>query len=163
MEQSSKNENRINNENGCEIMDDMMEKITKEPYERPFENHDNLQTEISVYLKRKNEIMKYNLKKLHAQRNKWKNHNINAISWAFYCINKNKELIVKIPQIMICTLCYNNPVLKSNIKIQTRKDLILYNTSNGIIVLKKHVLSYFCHVFSIHMFKFHIKCCTLLM
>jgi effector-binding domain-containing protein len=58
MEQSSQNENRISNENGCEIMDDMMEEITKEPYERPFENHDNLQTEISVNLERENEMMK---------------------------------------------------------------------------------------------------------
>jgi hypothetical protein len=36
MEQSSQNENRISNENGCEIMANMMEEITKEPYERPF-------------------------------------------------------------------------------------------------------------------------------
>jgi hypothetical protein len=58
MEQSSQNETKISNENGCEIMDDMMEEITKEPYERPFENHDNLQIEISVYLERENEIKK---------------------------------------------------------------------------------------------------------
>jgi hypothetical protein len=46
MEQSSQNENRISNENGCEILVTMMEEITKEPYERPFENHDNLQIAI---------------------------------------------------------------------------------------------------------------------
>jgi len=50
-----------------------MEEITNEPYEKPFENHDNLQTKISVNLEKENEIMKNNLKKLHAQINKWKN------------------------------------------------------------------------------------------
>ncbi len=54
-------------------MDDIMEEITNEPYEKPFENHDNLQTKISVNLEKENEIMKNNLKKLHAQINKWKN------------------------------------------------------------------------------------------
>ncbi len=100
---------------------------------------------------------------MHAQRNKWKNHNKNAICLAFYCINNNKELTVEIPQTMRCIFCYNSPVLKYNIKIQTRKGLILYNTSNGITALKKYVLSYLFHVFSFHMFKFHIKCCRLLM
>jgi len=63
MDQSSQNENRISNENGCEIMDDVMEEITKEPYERQFENYDNLQTKVNVNLERVNEIMKNNLKK----------------------------------------------------------------------------------------------------
>ncbi len=42
MEQSFQNENRISNEDGCEIiMDDVMEEErTREPYE----NHENLQT-----------------------------------------------------------------------------------------------------------------------
>jgi hypothetical protein len=113
-----------------------------------FENHDNLQIEISVNLERKNEIMKNDLKNLHAQRNNWKNHNRNAISWAFYCINNNKELIVKVPQTMRCIFCYNSLVLKFNIKIQTRKGLILYNTSNGIIALKNmrfHIFVMFFH------------------
>jgi hypothetical protein len=90
MEQSSQNENKINNEHGCEIMDDAMEKITREPSDMPFENHDILQIEL-----RENEIMKYNFKNNHVQRNKWKNHNRNEIYWAFYCINDKNEVDVK--------------------------------------------------------------------
>jgi len=59
MEQSSQNENKINNEHGCEIMDDAMEERTRELFERPFENHESLQIEL-----RKNEIMKDNFKKI---------------------------------------------------------------------------------------------------
>jgi hypothetical protein len=77
MEQSSQNENRINNEDGCEIIiDDVME---EEIIRDPSENHDSLQTNVNVNLERKHEMMKDNLKKLHVQRNKWKSHNRNAI------------------------------------------------------------------------------------
>ncbi len=31
----------------------------------------------------------------HVQRNKWKIHNRNAICWAYYCVNNNKEVDVK--------------------------------------------------------------------
>jgi hypothetical protein len=55
MEQSSQNENKINNEHGCEIMADVMEKRTRKPSDRPFENHDNLQIEL-----RESKIMKGN-------------------------------------------------------------------------------------------------------
>jgi hypothetical protein len=41
MEQSSQNENKINSEHGCEIMDDLMEERTRNPFERPFENHES--------------------------------------------------------------------------------------------------------------------------
>jgi hypothetical protein len=46
MEQSCQNENKISNEDGCEIiMDDIMEEeITRKSYK----NHDNLQTKASV-------------------------------------------------------------------------------------------------------------------
>jgi hypothetical protein len=42
-------------------------------------------------------------------------------------------------QTMKCILCCNNPILVYNLKIQARKGLTLYNTTNGIITLKKHV------------------------
>jgi hypothetical protein len=74
MEQSSQYENQINNEHVCEIMDDAMEERTREPFERPFENHESLQIKL-----RENEIMKDSFLKNHVQRNKWKNHNRNAI------------------------------------------------------------------------------------
>jgi hypothetical protein len=50
MEQSCQNENRINIEDGCEIiMDDIME---EEIIRKPSKNHDNLQTKASVNSKK---------------------------------------------------------------------------------------------------------------
>jgi hypothetical protein len=40
---------------------------------------------------------------------------------------------------MKCITCYNSPSLFCNHKTQTRKGLILYNTTNIITTLKKHV------------------------
>lgn len=51
MEQSPQNEKRISNEHECEILDDLMEERTSEPFRRPYENHDSLQTEISANFK----------------------------------------------------------------------------------------------------------------
>jgi hypothetical protein len=36
-------------------------------------------------------------------------------------------------------VCHNNPVLNLNPKIQARKGLIIYNTTNGIVALRIHV------------------------
>jgi len=76
---------------------------------------------------------------LHLQRNKWKGHNRNATCWAFYYVNDNKKMDVKFLQTMRCIICYTSLVLMSNLKIQARKGLILYNRANGIIFKKKHV------------------------
>jgi hypothetical protein len=35
--------------------------------------------------------------------------------------------------------CYNNLIFNLNPKIQARRRLIIYNTTNGIITLIKHV------------------------
>jgi hypothetical protein len=51
----------------------------------------------------------------------------------------NKDVDVKCPQTMRCILCYNSPILFCNPKTQARKGLIIYNKTNGIITLKKHV------------------------
>jgi hypothetical protein len=40
---------------------------------------------------------------------------------------------------MHCILCYSSPILNLNPKTQGRRGLIIYNTTNGIITLKKHV------------------------
>jgi hypothetical protein len=40
---------------------------------------------------------------------------------------------------MRCIICYSSPFLICNLKIQARKDLILYNITNQITTLKKHV------------------------
>jgi hypothetical protein len=42
-----------------------------------------------------------NLKKLHAQRTFWRGNNRNALCWAFYCVNDNKEINVTTPQTMV--------------------------------------------------------------
>jgi hypothetical protein len=59
MEQSSQNENIINNVECERIMDVVVEKnITT----NSFENHDGLQTEASINFKKENEVMKDNFK-----------------------------------------------------------------------------------------------------
>jgi hypothetical protein len=80
-----------------------------------------------------------NLMKLHAQRAFWRRNSRNALCWAFYCVNDNKEVNVIIPQTMRCILCHNNPILNVNPKMQARKGLITYNRTNGIVTLRKHV------------------------
>ncbi len=85
--------------------------------------------------------MKYNFKKLHAQRSFWRSNNKNALCWTFHCVNDNKEVNVITPQTIHCILCHNNPILNVNPKIQARKGLIIYNTTNGIATLRKHVNS----------------------
>jgi len=42
-------------------------------------------------------------------------------------------------QLMRDIFCYASPILISNAKTQARKGLLLYNSANGIIALKKHV------------------------
>ncbi len=80
-----------------------------------------------------------NLKKLHAQRIFWRGSSINALFWAFYCVNDNKEVNVIVLQTMHCIFCYNNPILNVKPKTQARKGLIIYNTNNTIAPLRKHV------------------------
>jgi len=98
-------------------------------------------------LKTNEEKMKENSKKLHAQRLFWKPNNIIALCWAFYFANDNKEVDVTNPQVMHCILCQNSLVLNSNPKIQAKRGLIIYNTTNGIVELRKHVNSNHCKIF----------------
>jgi len=48
---------------------------------------------------------------------------------------------VTIPQTMCYIIYHNNPILNVNPKTQARKKLIIYNTTNGITALRKHVNS----------------------
>jgi hypothetical protein len=82
-----------------------------------------------------------NCKKLHAQRTFWRGNNINALCWAFYCGNDDKEMNVTTPQTIHCILCHNNPILNVNPKRKLGKGLITYNTTNGIVALRKHINS----------------------
>jgi len=54
-------------------------------------------------------------------------------------VNDNKNVDVKCLQTLRCIFCYNSPILFCNPKTQARKGLIIYNTTNGITTLKKHV------------------------
>jgi hypothetical protein len=63
----------------------------------------------------------------------------NELCWFIYCVNDNDDVDLKAPQIMHCIFCYNSPILISNPKTHARKGLIMYNTTNGITTLKKHV------------------------
>ncbi len=59
--------------------------------------------------------------------------------WSFYCVNDNAEIDLENTQIMCCILCYQEPIIGINSKIQTRKELIFYYKTNGITFLKKLV------------------------
>jgi hypothetical protein len=95
----------------------------------------NLQIEGSRNL----EMNENNLRKLYAQRTLWRGNNRNTLCWAFYCVNDNKEVNAIAPQTMQCIFCHNNPILNVNPKTQARKGLIIYNSSNGVVALRKHV------------------------
>jgi hypothetical protein len=76
---------------------------------------------------------------LHAQRLFWKPHSKNALYWPFFCVNNNKEVDLTALEIMHYIFSYNSLILNLNPKTQVRKGLIIYNTFNGIIALRKHV------------------------
>jgi hypothetical protein len=78
-------------------------------------------------------------KKLHVQRTFWRGNSRNALCWAFYCVNDNKKANAIAPYITRCIFYHNNPILNINPKTQARKGLIICNSSNGIIALRKHV------------------------
>jgi hypothetical protein len=84
---------------------------------------------------------------LHAQRLFWKSNSRNALCWAFYYVNDNKEVDFKIPQIMCCIICYCSSILDLNPTTQANRRLIICNTTNGIITLRKHVNLHHCNLF----------------
>jgi hypothetical protein len=69
----------------------------------------------------------------------WKLHSKNALCYAFFFVNDNKEVDLTTLEIMHYIFCYNSLILNSNPKNQAKRGLIIYNTFNGIIALKKHV------------------------
>jgi hypothetical protein len=78
------------NENTCDIfMNEVRTEV--EPLQEPKENA-NVQREGSEKLKVNEEIMKENLKMLHARKLFWKLHSINALCRAFLCVNDNNEV-----------------------------------------------------------------------
>jgi hypothetical protein len=88
--------------------------------------------------------MKENERKLHEQILFWEPNNRNALFWAFYCINDNKEIDLIGSQIM--RVLFVTIVMNLNPKTQAMKVLIINKTTNGIITLRKHVNSYHCNI-----------------
>jgi hypothetical protein len=112
MEQSSKNENT------CDIYMNEV-KMEYEPLLELQENinlqeNENLQIEGSRNPKMNEEKMKKNLKMLHAHKSSWRGNNRNALCWAFYCVNDNKEVNVTTPQTIHCIFCHSNSILNFN-------------------------------------------------
>ncbi len=76
------------------------------------------------------EKMQVNLEKLHAQGLFWKFHNrftlyVGFFSCVNYCVNANKKMDGKVPQVICCILCYNNSIDACNmIKTQAWKGII---------------------------------------
>ena len=69
--------------------------------------------------------MERNFQTLHIKRKKWKRHNRNAICWAFYYVNDNKEVDPRnFDQVMRCLFCYTSFVHASNPKTIERKVFI---------------------------------------
>jgi hypothetical protein len=85
--------------------------------------------------------------KLHAQRSFWQKNSKNALGQAFYYGNDNKKVNIIVLQTMHCIPRHNNPILNLNPKTQARKGLFIYNTTNGITTLRKHVNSNHSNVF----------------
>jgi hypothetical protein len=85
--------------------------------------------------------------KLHAQRSFWQKNSKNALGQAFYYVNDNKKVNIIVLQTMHCIPHHNNPILNLNPKSQARKGLFIYNTTNGITTLRKHVNSNHSNVF----------------
>jgi hypothetical protein len=74
---------------------------------------ENVSVQIETNLNPKNgreEKMKVNLKKLHAQIKRWQSHGRLFLCWSFYCVNDNTEIDLENTQIMHCILCYQEPL-----------------------------------------------------
>ncbi len=135
MEQSSANENVISENN--ETIEICLNGVV---LEGGFEENPTIQTETNRILENDSEeIMKENLKKLHAQRKIWKPHGRTSLCWIFFHVNNNVEVDSVNTQIMHCILCYQNSAIGINLGTQVRKTLIFYYKTNGITSFKKHV------------------------
>jgi hypothetical protein len=85
----------------------------------------------------KEEEMKINLKKIHAQRKCWQPHGRLYLCWSFYYVNDDTEIDLENTQIMHYILCYQEPIIGINSRIQVRKGLIFYYKINGITFFLK--------------------------
>jgi hypothetical protein len=126
-------EQSFGNENTCDAF--MNEVIIENEMSVEFEEMVSLQIEGS----RNSKMNEKNFKKLHAQKTFWRGNSRITLCWAFYCVNDNKEVNAIVFQTMWFILCHNNPILNINPKTKARKGLIIYDSSNHIVALRKHV------------------------
>jgi hypothetical protein len=75
---------------------------------------------------------------LHAQRKNWQSHGRLSLCWRFYCVNDNTRIDLENTQIMHYILCYQELIIRINLKIQARKRLIFYYKKRNNF-LKKNV------------------------
>jgi hypothetical protein len=112
--------------------------MEKERMEKEFKIQPSLQIEENINANEREKWIKENWFKLYLHKRKWAHDKRNALCWSFNCVNyDNKSMDVKCFQLMKCILCYANLILISNAKTQARKGLILCNSANGIVALKK--------------------------
>ncbi len=97
------------------------------------EENVNVQTKTSKNPQNEREQeMKINLRKLQAQRKSQKPHGRLSLCWNFYLVNGNAKVNLKNTQIMCCIICYQEPIIRINLKIQAKKGLIFYYKTNQI-------------------------------
>jgi hypothetical protein len=126
MEQSSAYENVVMGNNET-IKISMHDEIMEENVSVQIETNMNLEIE-------REERMKINLPKLHAQRKSWQPHGRLSLCWSFYYVDDNTQIDFDNTQIMHCILCYQKPIIGINSRTQARKILIFYYKTNGIII-----------------------------
>jgi hypothetical protein len=91
--------NSLLNEHTCDIFMNEV-RVEEEPLQE-LEENENVWKEGNRNPEKKNEEkMKEILKKVHAQKLFWKPHSKNALCWAFFYVNDNKEVDLIAPQIM---------------------------------------------------------------
>jgi hypothetical protein len=56
------------------------------------------------------ERMKINFLKLHAQRNGWQPHGRLSLCWNFYCVDDYTKIDLEYTQIICCIFCYQEHV-----------------------------------------------------
>jgi hypothetical protein len=66
--------------------------------------------------------MERNFQTLHTKRKKWKTHNRNAICWAFYYVNDDKEIDLRNLLVMRCVFGYNNHMYVLNPHTKEKND-----------------------------------------
>lgn len=80
--------------------------MEKEPLVEVSKENPNMQIEIkSTHERHKSILRNY----MWTQRVLWKPHNEIILYWVVYCVNENKEMDGKAPQVMCCMFYYNSP------------------------------------------------------